>query len=147
MSQQSKAKTVASTHSKGGGKGGEAVYEVEIILGSSQVNYWALLRVMKDGKLHRKEIAIERKASQQSNILAAAIEALNTLNQPCMLDIKSTEEYLINPLKENWIRSWEQHEWRNAKGRVVRNAEQWKEIRRLLSNHSARFHLMRKGEE
>lgn len=124
------------------------MYEVEIRIGASASNYWALLEFDdKKGVHHRKEIKKERDASTQKNTLQAVIDALQVLKSPCMLNIYSTEDCFVAALQNGWITSWQQHSWKNAKGNTVRNVEEWKKIWELLAPHSRRVMKEEKHEK
>lgn len=115
------------------------MYEVSVKLKASQSGYSAkLIFVDSSGQQHERQLQAERKASQNSNYLQALIDALNILQKPCMLSIYSASDYLTESIKQGWLTSWSQREWKNAKGNLVRNAEQWQQIKKLLSPHSAR---------
>lgn len=93
----------------------------------------------KKGVLHEKVIEKERQASMQSNYLAGLLAVLGTLERPCMLSIYSHSDYIVEPIRQGWLQSWAQHDWKNAKGKTVRNAEQWKYVKKLLAEHTVRF--------
>lgn len=91
------------------------------------------------GRLHEKHIHEMRRYTMQSNYLAALIAALEVLKKPCMLSIYSASDYIVEPIRQGWLQSWARHEWKNAKGKTVRNAEQWQQVKELLAGHSVRF--------
>lgn len=116
------------------------MYEVSVKLKANQSGYSAELAfVDSSGQQHERQLQAERKASQNSNYLQALIDALCVLQKPCMLSIYSACDHLTEAVRQGWLNSWAQNEWKNAKGKEVRNAEQWKQIKKLLANHSARF--------
>ena len=116
------------------------MYKVNITIGASPSKYWASVDFEdKKGVVHQRRVGADRKASMQSNYLQALIDALGILNKPCMLNICSDSEYVTAPFQQGWIQNWEKHEWKNAKGREVRNADQWRQIREALAGHSAKF--------
>lgn len=116
------------------------MYTVEIDLGASASKYWASLRFEdKKGIVHTKQIEDERKATKNSNYLQALIEAVGELNRPCMLDIHTSCEYIVETYMQGWIVNWEKNGWLNARGNTVRNAEQWQQVRKALAPHSVRF--------
>lgn len=116
------------------------MYKVNIDICASASNYWArLVFVDAKGEPHEREIAVERKATQNSNYIQALIDAVSILKRPCMLDIYTSSEYIIEPFKQGWITNWEKNGWKNAKGNEVKNAELWKRAREVLASHSARF--------
>lgn len=116
------------------------MYEVNITIGATPSKYWASVDfVDKKGAVHRRQIGAGREASMQSNCLQALIDALGILNRPCILNIYSNSDYVTVPFQQGWVRNWEKHGWKNAKGREVRNADQWRRIRAALAPHSAKF--------
>lgn len=116
------------------------MYKVDIEICASASNYWARLAfVDTKGELHEREIVVDRKATQNSNYIQALIDAARVLQRPCMLDIYTSSEYIVETFKQGWIGNWEKNNWKNAKGNVVRNAEQWQQARETLAPHSARF--------
>lgn len=116
------------------------MYEVDIKIGANQSKYWGLLTFKdKKGDLHEKRIESERTAGKNSNYLQALLDAVNELKTPCMLNIYTASEYVIEPFEQGWINSWEKNSWKNAKGNEVRNAKQWQQVRTALAKHSARF--------
>lgn len=124
------------------------MYTVKITLLANTSKYWAHME-FKDNKgmAHRRVIEKEQDASQNSNYIRALIAAAEALNRPCMLDIFTSCEYLVAPFKQGWITNWEKNNWTNAKGTPVRNAEQWKELREKLTQHSVRFMITDKAKE
>ena len=90
-------------------------------------------------KLHEKPIETVGKASMQSNYLAGLIAVLEALQKPCNMSIYSYSDYIIEPIRQGWLQSWAQHDWKNAKGKTVRNAEQWRRVKKLLAPHAVRL--------
>lgn len=119
------------------------MYEVIIELGANASKYWADLAFEAGGKTHRKHVEGERKASRQSNGLQALIEAVKVLQVPCLVTVRTDLEYVLEPFRQGWVQNWEQHEWKNAKGKTVRNAEQWQQARKALAGHSVRFRYIK----
>lgn len=122
------------------------MYEVAIRIGASSSNYWAYLEFEAGGKVHKKQVTGERKASRQSNTIQALIEAVKVLQVPCLVTIWTESEYLLEPFRQGWIQNWERNGWKNAKGRAVRNADQWQQARRVLTAHSARFRYIKEDK-
>ena len=113
------------------------MYEVTVKIGASPSKYWGSLEFTDAaGRPHRKEIAGERDASKQSNTLEALIECLKVLKKPCMLNIYSAEDYVVSAFQYEWLTGWQAAGWKNAKGKTIRNVEQWQKIWTLLSPHS-----------
>lgn len=116
------------------------MFEVKIQIGANTSKYWATVQFEdKNGTVHERNVVKERRASENNNLLQALIDAIRILKRPCMVDVYTSSEYIIEPFKQGWIRSWEQHGWTNAKGKKVRNAEQWQQVRIVMAPHSLRF--------
>lgn len=114
--------------------------KVDVYIGASTSKYWASLRFEdRDGVVHEKKIREDRDSTVNGNLIMAVTDAFRALNRPCMVDIHTRSEYIVEPFKNGWINNWEKHEWKNAKGRTVRNAELWKELRAEMERHAVRF--------
>ena len=55
-----------------------------------------------------------------------------------MLNIYSAEDYVVSAFQYEWLTGWQAAGWKNAKGKTIRNVEQWQKIWTLLSPHSRR---------
>lgn len=116
------------------------MYKVDIEICASASNYWARLAFVDGkGELHEREIVKDRDATKNSNYIQALIDAVRVLQRPCMIDVYTSSEYIVETFKQGWIGNWERDGWKNAKGNEVRNAGQWKQAREALAPHSARF--------
>ena len=113
--------------------------QVNISITATPNKYCAILAVEKDGEVHKKVVAEDRKASINSNTLQAAIAALKALNRPCMLDIYVNNDYMTGPIRNGWLTEWQRNGWRNARGREVKNRGQWQELAALMARHSIRL--------
>jgi len=116
------------------------LHEVNIKIAASTSKYWALLTfVDKLGITHDKEIAGSRMATQNNNTVTALIEALKALNRPCMLNIHTDSDYIISAIRLGWLQEWKRNGWQTAKGKEIKNLEQWKCLDQLLARHTAKI--------
>ena len=114
--------------------------EVEVEIRANTSNYWALLTfVDKSGQVHTKEINEEHKGTINGNYLTALIKAYEALNRPCMVTVYADSDYIVASFQNGWVDSWMRHNWKNAKGRTVRNVELWQELKQAMRPHSSRF--------
>lgn len=114
--------------------------EVNIKIGATASKYWAVLHCQcGTGASYKKCIEGERNGSLQSNHLQAAIVAFQALLRPCVVNVYTQSEYVTEAFRQGWLNNWEKSGWRNAKGNIVRNVDQWKELRAAMAPHSARF--------
>lgn len=112
---------------------------VAVKIGATASKYWAHLDTEKNGVVYEKKIEREWEGSINSNLLRAAISALWALNRSCLVDVYTTSEYIVEPFRNGWINKWEKNDWKNAKGKEVRNADLWQELRQAAAPHSVRY--------
>lgn len=123
------------------------MYTVTIEIHATPSIYWGKMAFIdKAGRLHEKSIQGGKKATANSNILQAAIDAVSALNRTCVLDIHTDSDYLIGAIRNKWVNDWQQNDWKTAKGTQVKNVEQWKKLIKLLAKHSYRFEKIQGGE-
>jgi ribonuclease HI len=89
----------------------------------------------------QKEISgfAENTTNQQMEI-AAALEALRQLKEPCEVDIYSDSAYLVNAFIHGWINRWQKNGWRNAEKKPVANREFWEKLLDAAAPHSLHWH-------
>jgi len=118
----------------------DKVYKVDITISATPGTYSALLGVLdKNQKQHTKWITATRTASANSNIIQALIDALEALNRPCMLDIYTESDHMVSAIRLGWLQEWKRNGWRRAKGREIKNLEQWKRLDQLLARHTVKI--------
>ena len=94
------------------------MYEIDMEIGGDRKGYWALLRFEdRQGKPHRREIKKSRKADKNSNVLQAAVEAFQVLKRPCVVNLFTESDYILNPMGQGWLAKWETNGWRNSAGK------------------------------
>lgn len=119
-------------------------YEVNIVVGASAGKYCAFLSFLdRKGQLYEKQIRAERKATKNSNILQAAVDALGILKGRCRVNIYTDSEYLVEAFRQGWAANWQQGGWVNAKGKPVKNGYQWRELCSLVERHQVTFNYTR----
>lgn len=114
--------------------------KVEVNIGANTKEYWAFLHFEdRKGVVHERRIERKHDGTINGNLIMAATDAFRELKRPCMVDIYTKSEYIVEPFRNGWINMWEKNEWRNSKDKPVRNAEQWKVLREEMARHSVRF--------
>lgn len=80
-----------------------------------------------------------RKTTNNRMELLAAVTALDTLKEPCIVDLYSDSKYLIDAINKGWLTSWVKNGWKKADKKRVLNIDLWKEIILLTERHSVNF--------
>jgi ribonuclease HI len=73
--------------------------------------------------------------------LTAALRALQTLNQPCLIDLYTDSEYLKRGITE-WLPGWRRRGWRR-KGGGLKNVDLWQALDEALRIHQVSWHWVR----
>lgn len=93
---------------------------------------------------HRKEMrGYAANTTNNRMELLAAVEALQALKQPCIVDLYSDSAYLINAWQQNWLKNWQKNGWKNAKKQPVENQDLWQQLLILAKRHQVIWHKVK----
>jgi ribonuclease HI len=95
---------------------------------------WGALLIYGEHKVEMS--GFEKETTNNKMELLAAIEALNKLKEPCIVDLYSDSAYLINAFRQDWLGKWIKNGWKRNKNEEVKNVELWKELVRLSDYHN-----------
>jgi ribonuclease HI len=85
---------------------------------------------------HEKEISgFEENTTNNKMELTAAIKALDSLKEPCNVDLYSDSAYLINGFLKDWVEKWKSNGWINSSKEEVKNKELWETLDGLNVKH------------
>ena len=74
--------------------------------------------------------------------LTAAIRGLQALKSPQNVHIFTDSTYVKQGITA-WISNWKKRKWKTANRQDVKNADLWKELDSLCSNHTVRWSWVR----
>lgn len=66
--------------------------------------------------------------------LMGAIQALETLNRPCKVELHTDSQYVKNGITQ-WISGWKARGWRTADKSPVKNEDLWKRLDAARARH------------
>ncbi len=66
--------------------------------------------------------------------LRAALAALQALNRPCTVEVRTDSEYLRRGITE-WLPRWQRNGWRTQAREPVKNQDLWRALARALASH------------
>ena len=75
--------------------------------------------------------------------LSAAIFGLETLKEPCKVDLYTDSRYLVDAIDKGWLRGWKKNGWRKADKSPVLNRELWERLDSQLERHEVVFHWVK----
>jgi len=67
--------------------------------------------------------------------LRAALAALQALNRPCTVEVRTDSEYLRRGVTE-WLPRWQRNGWRTQGREPVKNQDLWRGLAAALSKHN-----------
>lgn len=102
---------------------------------------WAAVLLYSDIK---KEISGAEKDTTNNRMeLMAAIQGLNALKQPCIVELYTDSAYLFNSFDKGWIWGWMKKNWIKSDKKPVQNIDLWKQLIDLNKTHSINWHKVK----
>lgn len=74
--------------------------------------------------------------------LRAAIAALQTLQEPCAVQLFTDSEYLRDGIT-SWIAGWKARGWRTADRKPVKNVDLWQRLEAAAERHEVDWHWVK----
>ena len=74
--------------------------------------------------------------------LTAAVEALNALTRPCLVDFYTDSKYLKSGITE-WIVGWKARGWKTSNKKAVKNQDLWRALDKAIKPHQIEWHWVR----
>ena len=84
----------------------------------------------------------ERQTTNNRMELTAVIRALETLDQPSVVEVHTDSQYVQKGISE-WLHAWKRRGWRTADKQPVKNQDLWQELDRLAAAHSISWHWVK----
>ena len=101
---------------------------------------WGVLIRYKDKE---KELyGGERETTNNRMELRAAIEGIKKLTEPCLIHLTTDSQYVRKGITE-WINNWKKRGWKTASKAPVKNADLWRELDALASQHKVEWHWVK----
>lgn len=105
--------------------------------GNPGVGGWGAILIYNDMK---KEISgFSSETTNNVMEISAAVEALETLKEPCQVELYSDSAYLVNAFNQNWIENWQKNGWKTSNKELVKNKELWEKLISLSNIHNLKF--------
>jgi ribonuclease HI len=96
-----------------------------------------LIEVWRKGAWQRRDYWISEPDTTNNRMaLRSAIEALRSLNRPCVVHFVSDSTYLVNGMRE-WLPGWKRAGWKR-KGGPIKNLVLWQDLDQELVRHDVR---------
>ena len=74
--------------------------------------------------------------------LTAAIEALDALKRPSVVDLHTDSQYVKGGIT-GWIHGWKRNGWKTADKKPVKNVDLWQRLDTALQRHKVTWHWVK----
>jgi ribonuclease HI len=74
--------------------------------------------------------------------LMAAIQALETLREPCTISLYTDSNYVRQGLTE-WLPQWRRRGWKTADKKPVKNQDLWQRLDEAAARHRVEWHWVK----
>ncbi|MEM8796198.1 MAG: ribonuclease HI [Pseudomonadota bacterium] len=92
---------------------------------------------------HEKELmGGEAETTNNRMELVAAIEALNALKEPCLVDLHTDSQYVRGGVT-GWIEGWKRNGWKTSAKKPVKNSDLWQALEEARARHDVTFHWVK----
>ena len=109
-------------------------------LGNPGPGGWAAL--LRYGA-HEREIAgAEADTTNNRMELLAAISALESLTEPCVVDLTTDSQYVRQGIMD-WMPNWIRRNWKTAGGDPVKNRDLWERLHAATTRHRIAWHWVK----
>lgn len=89
--------------------------------------------VTRSGIIHKD------KTTENALVLELLAAALETLTKMCSVRVNTGCEHVLHTTQNHWIVQWKKNDWRNAKGKEIKNKELWQKVSDLMQLHVVSF--------
>ena len=92
---------------------------------------------------HRKELSQGYKLTTNNRMeMLAAIKALQTLTEPCLVDLTTDSQYVRQGITQ-WVNNWRKNGWRTADKKPVKNQDLWQQLDEQCQRHQVKWHWVK----
>ena len=98
---------------------------------------WAALLIYSGSE--RVITGAEKLTTNNRMELAAVVESLRVLKEPCNVRVFTDSAYIANAFNDNWIDAWIGRGWKTASKKPVKNQDLWKDMLKLMEKHEVKF--------
>jgi len=93
---------------------------------------------------HRRELSRGyRKTTNNRMEILAVIACLESLTEPCEIEIHSDSQYVVNAIEQGWAQRWRSNGWKRNKKERALNPDLWERLLNLLPKHKVQLTWLR----
>jgi ribonuclease HI len=88
-----------------------------------------------------------RKTTNNRMELMGIIEPIRLLKEPCEVDIYTDSMYIVNSVKQGWLKGWAKNGWKRSDKEPVANIDLWKMMLKATCVHKLNFNWIKGHNE
>lgn len=97
---------------------------------------WLVEYTLKSGQpVTRGGILYTDMATENEMTLMLIRKAFSILTKTCCIRVFTNCQHVLNTMQNHWLWQWQKNSWRNAKDKLVNNADMWRECAMLIEHH------------
>jgi len=85
----------------------------------------------------------EKETTNNRMELMGVISGLESLKEPCMVNIFTDSQYIANAFLKDWLSSWQKNGWKTAAKKPVKNRELWERLLKQADRHRLTWNWIR----
>jgi len=93
------------------------------------LNYKGKIKELYGAEMHTTNNRME---------LMAAIQALESLTRPCLVQLNSDSSYVLKGITE-WMPNWKKRGWKTAAKTPVKNEDLWRRLDAAIAKHKVEW--------
>lgn len=101
---------------------------------AERISGYVLECITGSGKTVTKERFQKKIGTYHQVILQTLAEALERINKSCEVHIHTQNTFILNMVERN-LPGWAEHDFRNAKGELIKNHSQWSRVWKAGQKH------------
>ncbi len=109
-------------------------------LGNPGRGGWGFILIF--GKHEKEGSGSFKHATNNQMELTAVIKGLESIKEPCDVQLYSDSKYVLDGL-EKWMINWKKNNWKTAAKKPVKNKELWMELDALRDKHKITFNWVK----
>ena len=93
---------------------------------------------------HEKELSGGEISTTNNRMeLTGVIRGLETLKEPCVVELYSDSKYVIGALEKGWALGWQKRGWVKSDKKPALNPDLWQRLLELCQVHQVRCHWVK----
>jgi len=99
--------------------------------------------ILQYGKFKREFSGGEEQTTNNRMELTGVITALESLKEPCVVELWSDSKYVIDGLEKGWAKSWKAKGWVKSDKKPALNPDLWERLLELCQVHTVHCHWVK----